>query len=198
MAVSIWFNQAESVTLGRMKSRSETVVLERRFIPKGQIFIRSGDIGSPAYLIQSGIVEVFILKDSKEIELAKLEAGQIVGEMGLISDSPRTANVRAVTDVNVIVIKRHQFEDKLRDSDATIRAIVQMLAERVLRANETVVEKRSDIEGLKETVETVYKNVAQGLNFEQKRTLQNLVEPHLVALINGITEFQVRLDEEER
>lgn len=172
-------------------------VLERRFIPKGQIFIQKGDVGSPAYLIQSGKVQVYVIKDGKEIELAQLEAGQFVGEIGLISDTARTANVRALTDVNVIVVKRHQFEDKLQDSDPTIRAMVQMLAQRVLKGNATVVEKRSNLDELKDTVQDVYKNVVQRLNFTDKRTLQNLAEGHLVAFLNGVEEFQQRMKDSE-
>lgn len=178
-------------------SRVDTV-LERRFIPKGDIFIRTGDIGSPAYLIQSGIVQVYVIKDNKEIELAQLEPGQFVGEIGLISDLPRTANVRAVTDVNVIVVKRHQFEEKLKESDPTIRAMVQMLAERLLKGNATVVEKRGDVEHLKDTVQDVYTNVIQGLNITDKRTFQNLVQEHLTNFINGVEEFQQRQKEQEK
>jgi len=173
-------------------------VLERRFIPKGEIFIRADDIGSPAYLIQSGSVQVYVIKDNKEIELALLEPGQFVGEIGLISDLPRTANVRATTDVNVIVVKRHQFEDKLKESDPTIRAMVQMLAQRLLKGNAAVVEKRSDVEDLKDTVQDVYGHVVQGLNFADKRTFQNLVQEHLTAFINGVEEFQQRMKEEQK
>ena len=49
-----------------MKSRHDTVILERRFVPKDQVLIKEGEFGQQAYLIQSGEVLVFISKDGKE------------------------------------------------------------------------------------------------------------------------------------
>lgn len=169
-----------------------TVILERRFAPKGQIVIREGEYGQDAYLVQSGEVSVFITKDGEEVELARLSAGQIVGEMAVVFDGPRTASVKATQDANLIVISRQQFEEKLKESDPTVRAIVQMLSQRIVDSNNTLLNKKSDIADLKETSRAIYQNISQKLSLNQQRNFQNTVLPHLEALLESLDTFQER------
>ena len=172
--------------------KNNTVILERRFIPKGQIIIHNGEYGQEAFLIQSGQVQVFIAKDDKDVELARLEAGQIVGEMAFISDGPRTASVRATQDCNLIVISRQQFQEKLKESDPTVRAIVQMLSKRIVDSNNSLLNKKSDLEDLKETAHTIYENILVKLSLNQQRNFQNTVFPHLQALMESLDTFKER------
>ncbi len=180
-----------------MKNPHGTVVLERRFVPKDQVIIKEGEFGQRAYLIQSGEVSVFISKDGKDVELCRLEAGQIVGEMAIIFDGPRTASVKALVDCNLIVISRHHFEAKLKNSDPTVRAIVQMLSKRIVDSNNTVLNKRSDIMDLKDTARVIYQNIAVKLTQNQQRNFQNTVLPHLEALLESLETFKDRYGQEE-
>ena len=177
--------------------RHDTVILERRYIPKGQIIIREGEFGQEAYLIQSGQVAVFITKEDEEVELSRLDAGQIVGEMAFVFDGPRTASVKATQDTNLIVISRPQFEEKLRDTDPTVRAIVQMLSQRIVDSNNTLLNKKSDLEDLKETTRTIYQNIAVKLSLNQQRNFQNTVLPHLQALLDSLDTFKDRYGDPE-
>lgn len=169
-----------------------TAIFERRFVPKGQIVIREGEYGQDAYLVQSGEVSVFITKEGEEVELARLAAGQIVGEMAVVFDGPRTASVKATQDANLIVISRQQFEEKLKESDPTVRAIVQMLSQRIVDSNNTLLDKKSDLDDLKETSRVIYQNIAQKLSLNQRRNFQNTVLPHLEALLDSLDTFKER------
>ena len=114
----------------------DRVILERRFVPKGSVIIKEGDEGYSAYLIQSGEVEVYSEnKEGKKVVLATLGAGEICGEMALIEDGVRTASVRTKEDCNLVIITRAAFEEKLRKTDTTIRAVVHMLIRRIIAAN---------------------------------------------------------------
>ena len=116
-------------------------ILERRFFPEGHTIILEGDQADHAYIIQSGSVKIYKDKGGKPVELAKLQVGDIFGETALLFDEPRTATVKAFEDCNLIVITRAMMEEKLKDSDATIRAIVKMMKERIKAANSDRVEK---------------------------------------------------------
>ncbi|HRQ60205.1 MAG TPA: cyclic nucleotide-binding domain-containing protein, partial [Alphaproteobacteria bacterium] len=129
----------------------DSIILERRFVPQGTLVMRQGDPGNSAYLIQSGSVSVFTEHEGKTIELAKLELGQIFGEMALIFDDPRTASVKAMEDCNLIVITRQSFKQKLDRSDPTIRAIVVMLTQRIVTANNALLAKKSNLTDLVDT-----------------------------------------------
>ncbi len=172
--------------------KNSTVILERRFIPKGQNVIREGDYSHEAYLIQSGEVSVYVTKGDEQVELARLDAGQIVGEMAFIFDGPRTASVKATTDTNLIVISRQQFQEKLKESDPTVRAIVQMLSKRIVDSNNSLLNKKSDLEDLKETAHTIYENILVKLSLNQQRNFQNTVFPHLQALMESLDTFKER------
>ena len=114
----------------------DRIILERRFVPKGTVIIKQADEGYSAYLIQSGEVKIYVFgDDGKEIELARLGAGQICGEMALIDDNVRSANVKVSCDANLIVITRSAFEEKLAQVDTTIQAVMHMLIKRIKSSN---------------------------------------------------------------
>jgi CRP/FNR family cyclic AMP-dependent transcriptional regulator len=174
-----------------MRFRKETVILERRFVPKDAVVIHEGEYGAQAYLIQSGGVRVFTSHDGREVDLAHLGVGQIFGEMAMVFDGPRTASVQATDDCNLIVISRQQFMNKLAETDATVRAIVYMLTQRIVDSNNSLINKKSDYEDLKETARTIYQNIAFGLDAQAKMSFQNKVLPHLEALLSALDEFHV-------
>lgn len=123
----------------------DRVILERRYVPKDSVFIRQGDEAYSAYLIQSGSVTVYTESENGSItELARLGMGEICGEMALVNEEMRTANVKAAEDCNLIVITRTAFEEKLKNTDPTIRAIVEMLIRRVKKGNSTLAQEESD------------------------------------------------------
>ncbi len=175
-----------------MDRRNTPPVLDRKFVAKDELIIKEGEFGQQAYLIQSGEVVVYLGKEGQEVELARLGAGQFVGEMAFIFDGPRTASVRALMDCNLIIISRPQFEEKLRGSDATVRAIVHMLSKRIIDSNNALMNKKSDFNDLKETARQVYENISVKLSPNQRRNLQNTVLPHLEAMLESIDTFQDR------
>lgn len=175
--------------------RHDSPILERRFIPRDSVVIQEGEYGHQAYLIQSGEMKVYLTKDNQEVEIARLLPGDILGEMALIFDGPRTASVKAVTDSNLIVISRTMFEDKLKDSDPTIRAIVLMLTRRIIDSNNTILNKRSDISDLKDAARTIYENIAVAVPKNQLYTLQNSVLPKMEELFEALDSFKDRYGE---
>lgn len=175
--------------------RHDSPILERRSVAKDQVLINEGDFGHQAYLIQSGEMKVYLTKDGEEVEVARLGAGQIVGEMALVFDGPRTASVKAVMDSNLIVISRMMFEDKLKDSDPTIRAILLMLSRRILDGNNTLLKNRGDVQDLKDAARGVYENIAVKLPMNQLYTLQSTVLPKLQELFEALDSFSDRYGE---
>lgn len=170
----------------------DTVILERRFVPEGTLIMRQGEEGNCAYLIQSGTVKVYTENDGKRVDLAKLTAGEIFGEMALIFDESRSASVKAIEDCNLIILTRQTLQQKLERSDPTVRAIITMLTQRVITSNNEVINKKSDIQDMIDTTKIIYQNVLAALPRSQQRTFQNGVLPKLDDFFNAIRSFQER------
>jgi len=136
-------------------------VLERRSYSKDQIIFREGDPAGVAYLIQMGTVEVYSEREGHKINLASLSTGEIIGEAALLDvQNVRSATVVALEDVNVVVIRQDVFADKLNKSDPTIRAVLNMLTNRMIQSNETIVDHKNvnlekSMASLHETIEAI-------------------------------------------
>jgi len=77
----------------------------------GEVVFRQGDKGDLVYVIVSGEVEA-VREDpdgGEEHVLATMGPGEYFGEMALLSDAPRTATVRAVTELDAIAMARADF-----------------------------------------------------------------------------------------
>lgn len=167
-------------------------VLERRSVSPNTIIVRQNDQGKAAYLIQSGCVVVFTEDDGKYIELAKLYAGDIFGEMALVYDDFRSASVKSMENTTLIVIDRDVFEKKLENSDPTIRAMLTMLMERLLQSNRSSMKKSSNVDGLSNDIENLCDAALESLPRNRQRTFKNSVFPKLEEIFDAIKSFQSR------
>lgn len=83
-----------------LKDKSLTALAaacRRSRVPKGRVIVREGTPGREMFLIGAGRVEVVkAAGTSKEIRLARLEAGDFFGEMSIIESRTRSASIRAL------------------------------------------------------------------------------------------------------
>ncbi len=172
----------------------DSVILERRFVPEGTMVMKQGDRGNCAYLIQSGSVLVYTEHKGKHVELATLELGEIFGEMALIFDEPRTASVKAKEDSNLIILTRDTLKQKMDRTDPTIKAIMTMLTRRIVSANNSLMNKGSDLQDMTETSRIIYQNVLKSLPKSQQRTFQNAVLPKLDEFLDTVRAFKEKIE----
>lgn len=84
--------------------------LEKRTYKPGDFVMKEGEIGTEFFLIVSGQCQV----TSKENGvLAKLEAGDYMGEQALLKETKRNASIHAVTDITVLVLNKAGFDKML-------------------------------------------------------------------------------------
>jgi NADH dehydrogenase len=76
----------------------------------GEVILARDEIGRELFVVQKGEVEVFDVADGGgERIIATLGRGEAFGEKALLTDTPRTASVRARTAVDVLVVTRGDF-----------------------------------------------------------------------------------------
>ena len=106
----------------------------------GEVIIEEGTKGTSAFIILTGTVEVTKRAGKEQIRMATLGEGQVFGEMGLIEDRPRSATVRALSDIKVRVIDRERFNELLRTKPSVLIPIMKSLFERLRQASNMLAE----------------------------------------------------------
>ena len=128
--------------LGRLDLARLAGELEEMHFTPGQAIVRQGDRPDGFYVIKygraavlSGIAPAPVPGDGSGEQLTTLDAGEIFGEMALLTDSPRTATVVAETDLTVWRLSRPRFETLLDHERGIARSIERSLSHRLAVMN---------------------------------------------------------------
>ncbi len=103
--------------------------VQMQYFGAGQVIFEQGDYGEEMYIIKQGQVQVF----RETTMIAELTDNAFFGEMALVSDEPRNATVKALTEVETLVLKKEDFRSLL-ETKPTIASAVSY--EVVKRANQ--------------------------------------------------------------
>jgi CRP-like cAMP-binding protein len=90
-----------------LKMIAEKVQMD--YFPADHIIFKEGDQGDKMYVIKSGQVQV--IRDNSILTL--LGDNAFFGEMALVSDEKRNATIKAVTDLEVLIIDKNDFRHLL-------------------------------------------------------------------------------------
>jgi CRP-like cAMP-binding protein len=96
-------------------------------LPNGKLMAEEGDRGREFFVLLEG--EADVTKGDKSINT--MREGDFFGEIALVTQMPRTASVRATTDVRVLVVTERDFSALLKHSSEVSRGVAEALAERV-------------------------------------------------------------------
>ncbi|HET7844398.1 MAG TPA: EAL domain-containing protein [Xanthomonadales bacterium] len=91
----------------------------------GELVFREGDAPTSAYLIEAGRIEVVTAQGEEVVVLGRLGPGDLLGEMAVIDQSPRTATARAMTECTLTVLGREQLNERLENADPIVRALLR-------------------------------------------------------------------------
>lgn len=83
-------------------------------IEQGKRLITQGEVGNNLYIIQEGSCTASIEKDGTIHTLSRMRKGDVVGEMAVLTNEPRSANVDADTELKMWELNRKHFEDITR------------------------------------------------------------------------------------
>ena len=128
------FQSVEAEELTRIAS-----LLSPRDVPKDAHVVTQDEPGDALYIIAKGRMKVVLYGDNgREVILTLLKTGDFFGEMALLDDLPRSANVIALADSRVLVLKREGFAEHIRKSPTTALNVMAELSRRLRRADEII------------------------------------------------------------
>ena len=118
---------------------------ERTFSP-GSVLLTQGEKGLGLFILTKGTVRITQKNspDGPEEELGTAGAGDIIGEMALLDDLPRSATVTAIDEVTVLLLPFWEFRRVLRnilrkDPDVGLD-LLAVLSRRLRQAQQRVLE----------------------------------------------------------
>jgi CRP-like cAMP-binding protein len=103
---------------------------------QGETIIREGDRGQELFFIESGRVRVVRGSGAKASLLGELGAGDLVGEMALLTGAPRSATVTAVSDLNLWSLSQADFDALVAAYPHLGLALSRLLSERLRHVDE--------------------------------------------------------------
>lgn len=112
------FSSLPEADLARLSQSIEEVRLRA-----GEELFAEGSPGDRAYVIREGQLEVLKASSGRSVLLAVREPPQVIGEMALLEDKPRTATVRARTDCVLLAIDKEHLDLLMSTSSSAGRAM---------------------------------------------------------------------------
>ena len=126
---------------------------ERVGYDAGKVVFRQGDRGDAAYLIIDGEADILIDTPNGPLTVATLGANDIVGEMAILGDVPRTATVQAKGRLVALRIAKDPFMRMVREFPTMALSIMRELAQRVEQTNNQLRAARSEVQQLKTSLQ---------------------------------------------
>ncbi len=96
----------------------------------GETVIRAGDKGSSMFVVHSGRVQVQVTDNGRPRNVAVLKEGDFFGEMALFTREPRTANVIAMEETEVLEIGYEAMKYLFDTNPDLVESLSRIIAER--------------------------------------------------------------------
>jgi len=101
-------------------------------VEKKEVIFHKGDVAKTMYLIKSGKVGVYDnYGTNTEVEIAVLNAGKFFGEMGIVEDLPRSADIVALTNAELVEIGENDFSEFVKNNTADVITILNNMSKRL-------------------------------------------------------------------
>ena len=124
------------------EARADVIAhLEPMLLRGGEILASEGETADSLYLVIGGRLEVFLERDGQETLIGYIGRGELVGEMALVTQAPRTASVRAMRDSQLLSLSAEAFAEIVARHPDALRVVSgTIVARHVASFQKTVVE----------------------------------------------------------
>jgi len=104
---------------------------ERLAYDPGQVMFNAGESADAAYIIIEGTAEISVPTPAGPIVVNNVGRNDIVGEIAIFGDVPRTATVKALTRLETLRISKELFVKVIRENPDAAIELIRILAERL-------------------------------------------------------------------
>ena len=116
---------------------------ERLAYDPGQVMFNAGESADAAYVIIEGTAEISVPTPAGPIVVNTVGRNDIVGEIAIFGDVPRTATVKAVTRMETLRISKELFVKVIRENPDAAIELIRILASRLANTTNQLTRTRS-------------------------------------------------------
>jgi CRP/FNR family transcriptional regulator len=110
--------------------------LERRRYKAGETITKEGtDAHGEAFVVHSGVVEARRMFDGDHRLLGTMGEGELIGELSLLRGAPRSADLIAQTDVELLVLKNERLDWLIRNRPQLTIEVLRRLANLIVQTD---------------------------------------------------------------
>ena len=116
---------------------------ERLAFDPGQVMFNIGESADAAYVIIEGNAEISVPTPGGPIVINNVGKNEIVGEIAIFGDVPRTATVKAATRLEALKISKELFVKIIRENPDAAIELIRILASRLTNTTNQLSRTRS-------------------------------------------------------
>lgn len=120
-----------------------------KILKSGQVVFRAGDAADGMYLVRKGLLVVYLEQEGKEVVLAKIGEGGMIGEMALFDRQPRSASVKAESDTEITLVSQDDFLKLMKQIPKWFVALMTALSGRLRTTNDRLKQVEATAAALK-------------------------------------------------
>lgn len=105
-------------------------------IPEGERLFSQGDAGDALYVIVEGSANIVMRYGATEVPITQLGTNEVIGELAVLSDVPRTASVDAITDLVTLRINREDILDLVQTHGDVGYQLLQVITAKLIDVNQ--------------------------------------------------------------
>jgi len=119
---------------------------ERVVFQPGDFVCQQGEMGDAAYVIMNGQADVMVNTPSGPITVATMNKNDVVGEIAILINIPRTATIKAASELTTLRITKDQFFRMTGEFPEMAVEMMRVLAERLVRTTEELQKAKESLQ----------------------------------------------------
>jgi CRP-like cAMP-binding protein len=113
---------------------------KRRAVAAGEQLFASGSPGEQLFVVLDGAIQVLLPSQDGEVFVERFQRGDVLGEIAVLDDRPRTAAGRAASPSTLLEIERDDFQAFLERFPHYRQQLISLLIQRLRRTSDLVSE----------------------------------------------------------
>ena len=111
---------------------------KRQAVAAGEQLLASGSPGDQLFIVLDGTIQILMPSQDGDVSVERFQRGDMLGEIAVLDDQPRTAAGRAASPSTLLVIQRDDFHAFLERFPHYRQRLISMLVRRLRRTSDLV------------------------------------------------------------